>query len=970
MTDDTNISFIDYIKTHSITKNDNVPSDKKTNTRIGDKSSSILGRTLSIPDKKNYKLFLKLYAKDIISKKKKEYFTEKQLKDDGPFLIDLDFRYEPSIRVRQHNTSQIEDFVGSITEVLKSIYQMDDNTEFKIFVLQKDDVNHVSEKNITKDGIHIIVTLKADRSIQNLLRNKLLPHIDKVFEKLPLTNTASDIYDDGVTAGHVNWQLIGSRKPNNEPYKLSNIYDISYDEDDDEMCIDELDVEAFDMTDVNNIYKLSARNDEHPSLFMKSSFLQEYENFKNKTTRKVSEISNNNVVAISSSFDGSDRNILLQITNEVEMKLYEEQFKNSLNTRDFDILIKEIYEYVMALPEQYYGNNSYNKWIRVCWMLCNALPRRDDYVFHRERLLFVWILFSSQSSSFAYSSIPDLIMRWDDGISRLQTIDNALTFRSLTFWVREDNPTKYNEIHSKTLEHFVNQTIYGITGGRRVLNERERIGDEVYSELLYQLHKDNYVCVSVSNNKWYKYCNGKWSLDDSGVSLHRKINKLKKIFMNKITEVRITNPNENEDDENSSVIQIHKRLNSIVNLLGDQSFRDKIFKGSKILFYDEAFIQKLDTNKDLVAFENGVIDIVSGVFRKGRPDDFVSLSTNINYIPEFNDNHSQIISSINRFLHELYPEQDLYDYMWEHLASMMTGHNKQQNAHFYLGVGANGKSALIELMALALGDYYQTIPTSLLTDRRVKIGGTAPELVKLKGKRLAIVQEPQKDDILNEGVFKQLTSANDDIQARGLYVAEPISFKAQFKLVVATNYLLTINATDNGTWRRIAVVQHKSVFTDNPVQGDKEKPYQFKVDREMGEKFKLWKEVFASMLVKKAIQTKGDVQSCSQVTERSKEYQESQDCISEFIQEKIRQTNEKGAKLSKQELSSEFSIWYSSIYGRGGPAAKELYDRFNNKYGNAKNSMWYNIRIVYGQETDSDDDSDDDIEGDESAFLT
>ena len=32
--------------------------------------------------------------------------------------------------------------------------------------------------------------------------------------------------------------------------------------------------------------------------------------------------------------------------------------------------------------------------------------------------------------------------------------------------------------------------------------------------------------------------------------------------------------------------------------------------------------------------------------------------------------------------------------------------------------------------------------------------------------------------------------------------------------------------------------------------------------------------------------------------------------------------------------------------------------------------MWYNIRIVYGQETDSDDESDDDIEGDETAFLT
>ena len=75
------------------------------------------------------------------------------------------------------------------------------------------------------------------------------------------------------------------------------------------------------------------------------------------------------------------------------------------------------------------------------------------------------------------------------------------------------------------------QTMYGITGGLRVLDENEKIGDEVFAELLYQLHKDDYVCVSCSKNKWYKYFNGRWKKDDTGVGLQLKITRLKKIFI-------------------------------------------------------------------------------------------------------------------------------------------------------------------------------------------------------------------------------------------------------------------------------------------------------------------------------------------------------------------------------------------------------------------------------------------------------
>lgn len=960
-------SFRDFLKSYYKNKEDQIKPEHKTNTRIGKTELSIYGGTYSIVDKKDYKTFLGLYANNILKKKRKEYLTEKQLLNDGPILIDLDFRYDLAVKMRQHTNNHIEIIVDAITDELSKIYQMDSSTTFKVFVLHKDDVNIVPEKQVTKDGIHIIITLKGERNIQNILRNQLLAPLSGIFEKLPLTNSIEDVYDDKVTAGSVNWQLFGSMKPGNKPYKLTHIYEYSVDEDDGELIMDQLDVEAFDVTDPNNLYTLSARNDEHPSLLMKSSFIPTYEAF-TKTISRSTEGSNNNLQALSSTFDGSDRNKILSISNEADLKMLEEQFLNSLGSREFDVLIRETYEYTMALPKEYYDQGSFSKWIRVCWVLCNSLPKRDDFLYQRERLLFVWVLFSAQSSIFSFSWISELITKWDESLTKLQSIDTALTFRSLTYWVREDNPDEYKKIHSNTVDHYVMQTMYGITGGRRVLDENEKIGDEVFAELLYQLHKDDYVCVSCSKNKWYKYFNGRWKKDDTGVGLQLKITRLKKIFIHKIGDYRDPNPNE-EQGENSNHMKVHKRLNAIINRLTDISFREKVFKGARLLFYDDSFVNKLDTNKDLVSFENGVVDISTGTFRKGRPDDYISLSTNINYIAELDSRYSDIINGVTTFLHQLYPEKDLYDYMLEHLASTMTGHNKRQNAHFYIGVGANGKSALLELMKFVLGDYYDDVPSSLIMDRRAKVGGTAPELVKLQGKRLAVIQEPSKDDVLNEGVFKQLTSSNDNIQARGLYVEEPISFKAQFKLVVATNYLMKINATDNGTWRRIAVVDHKSVFTDNPVKGDREKPYQFKVDREMTSKFVLWKEVFASMLVRKAIETGGDVNPCDQVVNRSKEYQTSQDSIAEFLHDKINQTDNKDDKISKTDLSSEFGTWHAATYGRGGPTARDLYDYFTKKFGRPKNGGWRGVRIVYGQETDDSSDEED-IDGDEDDFLS
>ena len=77
----------------------------------------------------------------------------------------------------------------------------------------------------------------------------------------------------------------------------------------------------------------------------------------------------------------------------------------------------------------------------------------------------------------------------------------------------------------------------------------------------------------------------------------------------------------------------------------------------------------------------------------------------------------------------------------------------------YTGKGSNGKSILVKLMEIVLGDYKGTVPITLITQGRNKIGSASPETAQ-QGKRYAVMQEPSKGDRINEGIMKELTGGD------------------------------------------------------------------------------------------------------------------------------------------------------------------------------------------------------------------
>jgi P4 family phage/plasmid primase-like protien len=224
---------------------------------------------------------------------------------------------------------------------------------------------------------------------------------------------------------------------------------------------------------------------------------------------------------------------------------------------------------------------------------------------------------------------------------------------------------------------------------------------------------------------------------------------------------------------------------------------------------------------------------------------------------------------------------------------------------------SNGKSKLITLFQSACGDYCDTLPVSLLTKKRGQSGAASPEVAKTKGKRLCVMQEPEEEDKLNEGLMKEITG-NDEIEARKLY-KEPIKFRPQFKIVLTCNRKPTITATDGGTWRRIRLVEFKSEFVDNP---DPKKPYQFKIDRGLNEKLHTYAEAFLSILVYEYKQFKKEgLVEPKAVTEFTNEYKLRSDTWLEFINDNLCDTKDDN-KIPIKNLYNAFKNWYKISYAK------------------------------------------------------
>ncbi len=886
-----------------------------THTRIGSKELNIYGGKYNV---ENTDVFYKNYYDNTFVNHHPEYLTEKQLIDNGPILLDIDLRYDTNVTTRLHTTDHIIDLIFMYMNKLSEIYNIDNKTIITVYVTQRDNIIQLEDK--TKDGIHIVICFKSHKAIQSIIRTILVKELQQMWDDLPVTNTYEEIIDEGVVKGLVNWQLYGSQKPGCLPYKLTNTYNIIYDKGEN----------SWDFVNKSNkldnlelLKNMSARNDKHITFTINDKYLEKYEkeilNLNNRELNKKKREIKNKVNLYAFDFSKINNEKLLD-------ELIEELFDD---IKPIDYELKESHEFTMILPDKYYGEGSYNNWIKVGWALKNT-----DI-----RLFLTWIKMSSKAKVFDYGDIPKYYDMWKQFD---YNNPDGLTNKSIMYWAKIDNYQEYKKIRQETIDYFIEETI------------EHKPTEFDLANVLYHIYKDEFVCVSIKNNIWYEYIDYKWTEIDSGNTLRLLISKnMHAIYIKKVNDIveKMLKLETNSETDDKYRSRSHK-LTEVCVLLKTTSWKNNIMREAKELFYDKNFTNKLDSNPYLLCFNNYVIDFKNKIHRKGQPDDYISKSTNIDYVPcNLLNSKSDIenIKEVKKFVSELFPEKELEEYMWQHLASCLIGTNENQTFNIYTGSGANGKSKLVELMSKCLGDYKATVPITLLTQSRPGIGNTSSEVVQLMGIRYAVMQEPSKGDKINEGIMKEITGG-DPIQGRALF-KDAVTFIPQFKLVACTNTLMDIRSNDDGTWRRIRVCDFMSKFIDEPFM-DLNKfprenyPHQFRIDRKIDEKFIEWAPIFISLLVDIAFKTGGRVTDCHQVLAVSDKYRESQDYLAEFAREKIQRTKDKFIK--KTEILEEFKNWYIMQYGRNSlPNGREITEFMDKTYGKCNRGKWHNVEIIY-----------------------
>ena len=563
--------------------------------------------------------------------------------------------------------------------------------------------------------------------------------------------------------------------------------------------------------------------------------------------------------------------------------------------------------------------NSYSDWIRLGWCLHNI-----DH-----RLLEDWIGFSKRSDKYVDGECE---IQWD------HMKNEGLGLGSLYLWAREDNLHKYTELSRNNL--------------RKCMIDSLSIAPNDIAKVVYHKYKNEFVCSSSKHNVWYQFKNHRWNEIDNAIELRKRLSheivdeylKLNMYISKQAYEIHESINNK----EKQLQMETLKVISKVIDKLKNTSFKKNVITECSELFHDSEFESKLDKNLHLIGFENGVYDLNKLEFREGVFEDYISLSTGINYYDHDEDDENLL--EVYKFLHEVLPKRNVREYVLKCMATFLHGAVKQEKFHIWTGSGGNGKSKLIELFQNSFRDYCCPLPVSHLTRERGRSEGANSALATTKNKRFVPLQEPEAGEDLKVGELKML-SGGDTVPVRDLYKKQEY-IKPQFKMVLTCNALPGLSSTDRGVWRRISVVEFISEFMHDPDPAEK---YQFPIDENLGANLEAdgpWTEPFIYILIeyyKKYL--KSGITEPAEVQKYTEEYQSESDFFIQFINDKIVEVDEDDVVLKLEDVYYEYKEWFKQTKGTNVkcPTRKELKININKKFGKKqianKQQAWYGIAI-------------------------
>jgi len=463
---------------------------------------------------------------------------------------------------------------------------------------------------------------------------------------------------------------------------------------------------------------------------------------------------------------------------------------NAISNRTSTISGETLTAFVNHLDPQR-ASHGYNDWVRYCWAILN-IGISNGFI---EKARLLAHAFSSKSNKYDCAALEKVLT---EGERRYTSRSNPIGFGSLCLWVKADSPAFFNKFTCDK-EHL-----------DALINKDDHTG---VAKVAAHFLKGKYAYVI--KTLWYE-CNenGIWKVDDAAIGFRWALTscvsqEIQNYYCSLLKE---TNNSEKGNDRS-------KHIQAISFALRNAKYKDDIVRESRRFLQNDKIVDMLDSTRNVLAFTDGLYDWNVHAFRKTKPEDYVQKTVGYSYEDMMNVS-DESVEIVRNLVRSMFLKQDVFEFVMKAFDNALDGLNWRESFDIFTGFeGSNGKSTLLSIASAAFGEYY----TVLSSDALGKNIELSPQLMKLKGSRLAVISEPDEASPLSNDLIKKL-SGNDAISCRTLF-KEPITFPCFANILLVCNDIPSLNKVDEGTKRRLKITPFEIKFVSKPdPNNEKQRP--------------------------------------------------------------------------------------------------------------------------------------------------
>jgi len=475
----------------------------------------------------------------------------------------------------------------------------------------------------------------------------------------------------------------------------------------------------------------------------------------------------------------------------------------------------------------------------------------------------------------------------------------------------------------------------------------EKFSKKDYSNHFFELNKYNY---KISNKVLYEKNKFNVWIETKEKDFSNKLNTIgdfveNDLFNNykdsKISLLEIEkayNKNLENNEELEKLKEEEKKLFSNLDKFRikilESSFCSSISKYLNEKFIDNDFVNKLNQNSYLFAFNDKVFDMKEMKIRDIKPDDYISITTGYNYPIE---KDKEIENHIINFLKEIVNlkkdifenEKDnenldysnlecdeIYKLLIGQISLCLFGENTNNYFNIWTGKGGNGKSVLQTLIEKTFGEYYGILDPSYIQNEKKNRNEHDTGLHQIKNCRLVCITEPANECEMKEGIIKRLTG-NETITTREIGCKNE-DWIPQFKIFFLVNQMPKFNMSES-VCRRLLPLRFPYMFVNSDRMN--EKNIYFKpIDLTLSETFKtdIYRDTFILMLIehyKNNFKINKSIKSPQIIQSFKKEFvNEGIDEEIDWINENFEYVSDSKNRIAINELFNKYKLHYMNKY--------------------------------------------------------